>query len=127
MSWWTDFRDTAEVIGTGGLALAFNDSAASKAGGLFNKITGRMSEDDKRNQQYAINDQIKAYKDATALSTQQLNDTRAEQNVEKRKINEKQIRSLRNNFRPAGGFLNNSANSSSLGGSNPLPNKLGTA
>ena len=100
------------------------DTIGDFTGGLVNKITGRPSQDDLRNQRYQINDQIKAYKDQTALTQQEINTARSEQDVEKRKINEKQIRSLRNNFRPAGGFLNNQSGTA-LGNSSELPNKLG--
>lgn len=73
--------------------------------------------------EYAINQQIKAYKDQTAITQKALEETRAATEVEKRRIQEKQIRSLRGQFRPSGGFLNNQ----SLGGDSNLPNKLGTA
>lgn len=100
------------------------DTLEGSASRIWHGITGTPTEDEKRNQRYAINDQIKAYKDATELTQQQLAQTQAEKAVEKRKINEKQIRALRNNFRPAGGFLGNQA--ASLGSSNELTNKLGT-
>lgn len=123
MSWWTNIRDVAEVVGTGGIAGAFNKNIANAEGAAFNAATGRPSQDDLRNQKYGINDQIKAYKEQTALTQQEIDTARAQQDVEKRRINEKQIRALRNNFRPAGGFL--SSGRSSLGESTNLPNKLG--
>lgn len=122
MSWWTNFRDAAEGVMTGGIAGAFNQSLANKEGAAFNKITGRASDDEKRNQQYAINDQIKAYKEATDLTNQALATKQSEMDVEKRRVNEKQIRALRNNFRSSGGFLNNQ---SSATGDAALPTKLG--
>jgi hypothetical protein len=129
MSLWTNIRDIGETVLSGGAALAVNDSAANKAGGLVNAITGRPSAAEKRTQQYAVNDQIRAYKEQTELSNQQIKAAQDEKTVEKRKVNEKQIRSLRNNFRPAGGFLNNqnASSPSSLGNSGTLPTKLGNA
>lgn len=96
MSWWTNIRDTAEHIGTLG---------------LYNPKESRRAEADQR---YAINDQIKSYKDQTELTRNELARNRDEQVAEKRKINEKQIRSLRRNYRPAG-FLNNQAGESVAG------------
>ncbi len=96
------------------------------SGSVYHKITGTMNEDEKRNQQYAINDQIKAYKEATELSRQEISKVQDEQNVQKRMINEKQIRSLRNSYRPAGGFLNNDSSANDkFGGSSDMSNKLG--
>lgn len=131
MSWWTNIRDVGEAVMTGGIAGAFNKNIGNAEGSLFNKITGRPNADERRTQQYALNDQVKAYKDQTALTQQQINETRAQQDVTKRQINEKQIRALRNNYRPAGGFLNNQGGAApapgSLGNNPGLPNKLGTA
>ncbi len=124
MSWWTNIRDWTEVAAVGPLAHGAWDRVGDQIGGAVNAITGRPSQDDIRNQKYAINDQIKAYKDQTALTQQEINTARNEQDVQKRKINEKQIRSLRNNFRPAGGFLNNQRQT--LGNSSGLNNKLGS-
>lgn len=91
----------------------------------YHAVTGTPTADERRNQQYAVNDQIKAYKDQTALAQQQIDEARNEQDVQKRKINEKQIRALRNNFRPASGFLNGGSNTP-VPASNQLPTKLGT-
>ncbi len=140
MSWWTNIRDAAEsVVSTvspidirsqsarkqkSGITGAAN-RARNAEEGFFNKITGRPSQAELRDQQYAMNDQIKAYKEATELSQKELAATQAEKDVEKRRINEKQIRALRNSYRPSGGFLNNQ-NAGSLGSGNELTNKLGT-
>lgn len=105
------------------------DYVEDKTTDFLHNITGIPTADEKRNIQRQVADQIKAYKDQTAITEQQINETRAEKAVEKRRINEKQIRSLRNNYRPAGGFLNNQGQAQSspgIGGSGPLPNKLGT-
>ncbi len=131
MSWWTNLRDIGEGIATGGASLGFNESAANSAGGLINKITGRPSSEEKRNQLNAVNDQIKAYKDQTDLARKQTEDIQAQQKIERSKINEKQIRALRNTYRPSAGFLNNQAAGSpapnNLGASPGVTNKLGTA
>ena len=84
MSWWTNIRDAGEAVFTGGIAGAFNKNIGNAEGALFNKLTGRPSQDEKRNQQYAINDQVKAYKDATELSRQETERVRGEQTVEKK-------------------------------------------
>jgi len=102
MSLWTDIRDIGETVLTGGLAGAFNKRIGNVEGGLFNKLLGRPSQDDIRNQRNAINDQIKAYKDQTALEQKQLDETRAQTDVAKRQVQEKQIRSLRRNYRSQG-------------------------
>jgi hypothetical protein len=65
-------------------------------------------------------DEIKIYKEA--------NNVKEQQNVEKRRIQEKQIRMLRSNYRPGGGLMRAStASPAALGDSTGLPNKLGTA
>jgi hypothetical protein len=120
-------------VATGGAALAFNESARNKAEGVFNSVTGRPSQDDLRNQRYAINDQIKAYKDQTALSEKAIADAAAEKKVVKRQIQEKQIRALRGSYRAPstnGGFLNSQSSGTpapaAVGASPGLSNKLGT-
>lgn len=99
MSWWTDTRDAVEGIVTGGIAGLWNKRVSDFERKAFNKITGRPSADEKRNQQYAMNDQIKAYQDQTALAKQQLDEARNATTAEKRRVEEKQIRSLRRNYR----------------------------
>jgi hypothetical protein len=104
MSWWTNLRDTVEGVATGGLAGLVNDSLGNKEGALFNKLTGRPSSAEKRQQAAMMNDQIKAYKDQTELTRQEIASKRNEENVEKRRVQEKQIRALRRSSR-GGGFL----------------------
>lgn len=138
MSWWTSIRDAGESLIGGGL---FESDSARKsksgisgainkihdaAGTAWHNITGTPNADEKRNQQAAINEQIKSYKDASDLSIQELQKVQGEKDVQKRLINEKQIRSLRNNYRPSGGFLNNQNSPDNLGNNNQLTNKLGT-
>ncbi len=71
----------------------------------------------KRQASRLANEQIKAYKEQTAITNQQLSEAREAKAAEKRRIDEKQIRRLRHNFRPAG-FLDNSSGSA-------VTNKLG--
>ena len=99
MSWWTNVRDAAEGVLTGGIAGLWNKGVSDFEGAAFNKVTGRPSSDEKRNQQYAMNDQVKAYQDQTALAKQQLDEARNATTAEKRRVEEKQIRSLRRNYR----------------------------
>jgi hypothetical protein len=95
--------------------------AERSASTIFHKATGTPSSKEKRNQQSLINEQIKAYKDQTELAAKELATLKDQKDMEKRKINEKQIRSLRGSYRAPGGFLNNQ----SLGNTNGLTNKLG--
>lgn len=88
MSWWTDFRDSAEKAVTFG----FYDPEKSR--------------EEDRERRSMIADQIKAYKDQTEITNQQLNEAREATSAEKRRIDEKQIRALRRSYRPATtGFL----------------------
>jgi len=140
MGLWTDIRDFGEsALSTATPFDIRSESARKKTTGAtgalnrvrnyeegtVNKILNRTPEAEKRAQQYAVNDQIKAYKEATEISRQQLEETKAQRDVEKRRVQEKQIRSLRGQYRPAGGFLDNQQ-SSSLGNESSLPNKLGS-
>jgi hypothetical protein len=142
MSWWTDVRDFGEALvapefeadsarkRTSGLTGDIN-KGYSALGGAFDRATGRESAADKRLQMQSIAQQTDAYKAQTALDQQQINDARASQDVQKRKIEEKQIRALRNNYRSPGGYLGTPAGGqqggSSLGSDNTLPSQLGDA
>lgn len=81
MSWWTDLRDKAEKVAT----LGFYDPEKSR--------------NQEREQRKLINDQISSYKEQTNLARQQLNQTRESTNAENRRIQEKQIRSLRRTYK----------------------------
>jgi len=81
------------------------DWAEDVGGGLWNKITGSPTAADRREQQNAVNAQIKAYQDQTAMARQQLDEARDATNAEKRRVNEKQIRALRRNYRAQGAGL----------------------
>lgn len=84
MSTWTDIRDRWEQFQTAG---------------LYNPKESRQKEAEAR---YIVNDQIKAYKDQTAIARKEIEAKRGEQIAEKRRIEEKQIRSLRRNYRSPG-------------------------
>lgn len=84
MSWWTDLRDTFEKVATGG---------------LYDPWKSRQAERDQRDM---INAQIKAYQDQTALERSRLDEARAATQAEKRRVEEKQIRTLRRNYRSQG-------------------------
>lgn len=102
MSWWTDARDSFIKFGT----LGAIDPAKNRA-------------DAQQKQQ--ISDQISAYQDQTNLAKQQLDQTRQEGDAEKRRVQEKQIRSLRSNYRSSGlGMLG-----SGQAGSSDMDTKLG--
>ncbi len=88
---------------------------------VFHKVTGTPSSKEKRDQQSLINEQIKAYKDQTEIAAKELAAVKEQKDVEKRRINEKQIRSLRGSYRSPGGFLNNQ----NLTDTTALTSKLG--
>jgi hypothetical protein len=87
MSWWTDLRDTVENVATFG---------------MYDPWKSRQNDRDQRDM---VNAQIKAYQDQTALARQQLDEARAATDAEKRRVNEKQIRTLRRNYRAQGAGL----------------------
>lgn len=68
----------------------------------YHRLSGVPTSKERRNQARDINDQIKAYKEQTNLAREELNQKRAAEVTEKRRINEKQIRSLRNTYRSRG-------------------------
>lgn len=79
MSWWTKLRDKYVNIETMGLK---NPERDRETRGL-------------------IKDQIRSYQEQTNIAKDQLAQIRNEQDVQKRRIEEKQIRSLRRNYRAA--------------------------
>jgi len=83
MSLWTHYRDASEKILTFGL------------------YDPKKSREQDRQQRQVVNDQIAAYKEQTALAKQELDETRAQTETERRRVQEKQIRSLRRNYRAA--------------------------
>ncbi len=71
--------------------------------------------------------QINEYRKASEITQDEIDRVKSEKDVEKRRINEKQIRSLRGSYRRPGGFLGNGGGSTgnTLGNSGELTNKLG--
>jgi hypothetical protein len=92
MSFWNTIKDVVEspITAVGGLVSGLASSFLGKQG---------KGDSDERNM---INDQIKAYRDQTELTRQQLATTQAAQDVERRRIEQKQIRALRGTYRSAG-------------------------
>jgi len=75
------------------------------ASSTYHAVTGAPTAQEKRAQANAVNAQVNAYKEQTRMAQEEINAKRGEMAVEKRRVQEKQIRSLRRSFRPAG-FLN---------------------
>lgn len=82
MSWWTKFRDTWEK----GATLGAYDPERS------------------RREQQMMKAQMEAYQQQTAMEKEQLDAARDATTAEKRRVEEKQIRAARRNYRgPSGG------------------------
>ena len=62
-------------------------------------------QDDKRQAQNMMNEQIKAYREQTELTRNELANKANEQVGQKRRIEEKQIRALRKSYRSGGALL----------------------
>lgn len=92
MSWWTDFRDSAEKAVTYG---------------MYDPAKQRQAAHDQRS---LINSQIQAYKDQTEITKNELATKKNEVMSEKRRVEEKQIRALRRSSRGQG-FLGTQATS----------------
>ena len=90
----------------------------------YHLVTGQPTAKEKRSMAADMKSQMDEYRKARELTEQQINTARDEKRAEKRRIEEKQIRGLRNNYRSPGGFLNNQK--AGLGNEAILPNKLGT-
>jgi len=73
-----------------------------KATDVFHKVTGTPTEDEKRGQQKLLNDQVKAYREQSELTKSEIALKRGAEVAEKRRVEEKQIRSLRRNYRGSG-------------------------
>lgn len=78
----------------------------------FHAASGTPTADEKRNQQKAINDQVKYYKEQTELTRKEINEKRNQINAEKRRVQEKQVRALRRNY-SGRGFLGSGESSES--------------
>lgn len=68
----------------------------------YHLVTHAPTAAEKRVQMNAIQDQVKFYKDQTAIAESETARKRDEMSAEKRRINEKQIRALRRSSRPSG-------------------------
>lgn len=79
----------------------------------------------------AASEQAKMYKNSTDMANKAAGELKTQQDNERRRIQEKQIRGLRNSYRPVGGFLSSQGNVPSspnnLGSTSGLPSKLGNA
>lgn len=67
-------------------------------------VTGIPTAKQRREQANMMADQIRAYREQTELTKKEIARKRSEEAAERRRINEKQIRSLRRNYR-ASSFL----------------------
>ena len=90
------------------------DIATSPIRGARDVLLGDPSE--KRAAARAMQSQVDAYKKQTELATSEMERVRGEENAEKRRINEKQIRSTRRGHSNAGFLNNDSGISNTLGG-----------
>lgn len=91
---------------------------------VYHAVTGAPTASEKRGQARLMNEQIQAYKDQTALQTKAFNEAKQQREIEKRRVEEKQIRGMRNRSRAAG-FLGVGAAATPLGNATELPSKLG--
>lgn len=87
------------VGGIGGFLIGGPEGALIGAG-----IGGKLLEDNDDDSRRELNEQIRAYKEQTELTREELRHKQEETRAEKRRVEEKQIRALRNNYR-AKGFL----------------------
>jgi predicted XRE-type DNA-binding protein len=78
------------------------DDIGDIGGSVWHGITGTPSEADKRAARQSMQAQIDFYKQQTEMEQSEIARKQGEQLAEKRRVEEKQIRSLRRNFRPAG-------------------------
>lgn len=69
---------------------------------IYHDVTGIPTAKEKRDRQDMVNEQIRSYREQTELTRQELARKRDETNVQKRRVEEKQIRTLRRNSRSQG-------------------------
>lgn len=79
--------------------MSFFGKVLDKATDIAHQVTGIPTADEKRNQQRALADQIKAYRDQTEIAKGELATKKSEEIAQKRRVEEKQIRTLRRNYR----------------------------
>jgi len=82
--------------------------------GILDTITGQPSKQEKE----LMNEQMKAYKEQTALTKEELNRAKDQQVAEKRRIQEKQIRALRGRS-SSRGFLGTTSPEAMTPGTSP--------
>jgi hypothetical protein len=82
-------------------------SLFSFLGDAVAKLTGGQTSGEKKKQKEAMNAQIKSYREQTNLANAEIARVKDSEQVEKRRIEEKQIRALRRNYRSQG-FLGTS-------------------
>jgi outer membrane PBP1 activator LpoA protein len=98
MSWWTKTRDAWETVTS----------------------LGTYNPSQQRAQKQMINAQVQAYKDQTEIAKEQLAQSQAATDAEKKRVQEKQIRSLRNTYRASSAGLLNVGS-----GDNEMSSQLG--
>lgn len=101
--------------------MSFWGNLWDKTTDALHTVTGIPTADEKRNAQKAMRDQVNAYKQQTELTRNEINRKQTEEKAEKRRVEEKQIRSLRRNYR-SNSLLGSGSNTSS---SNDMTQKLG--
>jgi len=74
----------------------------SKGKEIIQHAVGYQNASDRRLASSLINDQIKAYRNQTEITRAETAAKKNEQVAEKRRVEEKQIRSLRRSYRPQG-------------------------
>ena len=79
-------------------------------------LTGSPTAKQMRAQMNLANEQMNLYREQTRIAQEELDRKRDEMAAEKRRVEEKQVRSLRRNFRPAGFLDNQDDLSNKLGG-----------
>jgi|SRR5580698_6316221 hypothetical protein len=84
--------------------------------GIFNTITGQPSDAEKK----LMKEQMRAYKEQTEITKNEINRAKDEQLVEKRRIQEKQIRALRGKSSSRGFLGTTSPEASTPGTSSKL-------
>ena len=79
--------------------MGFLGDVWDKVTDVAHEVSGVPTADEKRNAKRMVTDQIKAYKEQTELLRAETDRKRGEEASEKRRVEEKQIRSLRRNYR----------------------------
>lgn len=83
---------------------------------VWHGVTGSPTAKQMRAQMNLANEQMNLYREQTRIAQEELDRKRDEMASEKRRVEEKQVRALRRNFRPAGFLDNQDDLSNKLGG-----------